>query len=225
VGVIDMIGIKDTPVREMLHAAAAFVPRPVLLIALVVVSEDVVGMFIGDLIDAWNIAADLSAERHILWFDKPFERVLSWAPPMYDDLWTAAKAMYKLEPVVADGGEIIVYAPHLDVVSPVHGEYIYQIGYHVLPYFLEQWDKFENYPLGVLAHSTHLRGAGRYENDIEMPRIGVTLASQIPQADCERLALGYKNPDGIDVNQWKGREDEGVLFVPKAGEMLYRLKR
>ena len=59
-------------------------------------------MFIGDLVSAWNAAADLSKERHILWFDKPFERVLSWAPLMYDDLWTAAKAMYKLEPVVAD---------------------------------------------------------------------------------------------------------------------------
>ena len=207
VGVMDMIGIKDTPVREMLHAAAAFVPRPVLLIALVVVGEDLAGMFIGDLVSAWNAAADLSKERHILWFDKPFERVLSWAPPMYDDLWTAAKAMYKLEPVVADGGEVIVYAPHLEVVSPVHGKYIYQIGYHVLPYFLEQWDKFENYPLGVLAHSTHLRGAGRYKNGIEMPRIDVTLASQIPQADCERLALGYRNPEEIDVNQWKDRED------------------
>lgn len=224
VGVMDMIGIKDTPVREMLHTAAAFVPVPVLLIGMVVVGEDIAGMFIGDLIAAWNAAADLSAERHILWFDEPFTQVLSWAPPMYDDLWTAAKAMYKLEPVTADGGEILVYAPHLKVVSPVHGKYIYQIGYHVLPYFLKQWDAFKDYPLGVLAHSTHLRGAGRYENGVEMPRIAVTLASQIPQADCKQLALGYKNPDNIDIDQWKNREDDGVLFVPKAGEMLYRLK-
>ena len=89
---------------------------------------------------------------------------------MYDELWTAGKAMYKLEPALAEGGELIIYAPHLDVVSHVHGKYIYEIGYHVLPYFLEQWDKFKHIPLGVLAHSTHVRGDGRFQNNIEYPR-------------------------------------------------------
>ena len=78
--------------------------------------------------------------------------------------------------------------------------------------------------MGVLAHGTHLRGSGTYENGEEQARIRVTLASQISEADCERLNLGYLDPDSIDVEEWKGREDEGVLLVPKAGEMLYRLK-
>ena len=42
----------------------------------------------------------------MIWVDKPFDRVLSVMPPMYDDLWTAAKGMYKTEPAVADGGEV-----------------------------------------------------------------------------------------------------------------------
>jgi nickel-dependent lactate racemase len=225
VGVIDTIGVKDTAVRRMIHAAAEHVPTPITLVSMVVVGEGLAGIFVGDHVTAWEAAADLSSQRHILWYDKPFQRVLSWAPSMYDELWTAGKAMYKLDPVVADGGQVIIYAPHLDVVSHVHGKYIYEIGYHVLEYFLKQWDKFKHIPLGVLAHSTHVRGAGRYENGIEYPRVDVTLATKLPPEDCAQLALGYQDPASIDLNAWKDREDEGILFVPKAGEMLYRVRK
>jgi nickel-dependent lactate racemase len=223
-GVRGTIGIKDTPVRAMIHAAAEHLPTPSTLIALVVVGKGLAGMFIGDHLSAWSAAADLSSERHIIWVDKPFQRVLSCAPPMYDELWTGGKAMYKLEPALAEGGDLIIYAPHLDVVSHVHGNYIYEIGYHVLPYFLEQWDRFKHIPLGVLAHSTHVRGDGRFQNGVEYPRANVTLASQLSPKDCQQLALGYQNPDEIDVAEWANREDEGILYVPKAGEMLYRVK-
>ena len=223
-GVRGTIGIKDTPVRAMIHAAAEHMPTPSTLIAVVVVGKGLAGMFIGDHLSAWSAAADLSSERHIIWVDKPFKRVLSCAPPMYDELWTGGKAMYKLEPALAEGGELIIYAPHLDVVSHVHGKYIYEIGYHVLPYFLNQWDTFKHIPLGVLAHSTHVRGDGRYENNTEYPRANVTLATRLSPEDCDQLALGYQNPDEIDVSEWENREDEGILYVPKAGEMLYRVK-
>ncbi len=223
-GVRGTIGIKETPVRDMIHAAAEKVPTPVTLIALVVVGQGLAGVFIGDHLTAWSAAADLSSQRHIIWVDKPFRRVLSQAPPMYDELWTGGKAMYKLEPALAEGGELIIYAPHLDVVSHVHGKYIYEIGYHVLPYFLAQWDKFKHIPLGVLAHSTHVRGDGRFQNGIEYPRATVKLATKLSPEDCAQLALGYVNPDEIDVAAWKDREDEGILYVPKAGEMLYRVK-
>jgi nickel-dependent lactate racemase len=182
------------------------------------------GLFIGDHISAWNEAAQLSAQRHIRWCETPFQRVLSCAPSMYDELWTGAKAMYKLEPAVALGGEVVIYAPHLDGVSHVHGKYIYEVGYHILPYFLNDWNRFRNIPLGVLAHSTHLRGSGVMDNGIEKPNVRVTLASKIAADDCERLNLGYLDPAKINVDEWKDREAEGVLYVPKAGEILYRLK-
>lgn len=223
-GVRGTIGIKETPVRDMIHAAAAHLSTPSTLISLVAVGQELAGMFIGDYLSAWGAAADLSSERHIIWVDEPFQRVLSCAPPMYDELWTAGKAMYKLEPALATGGELIIYAPHLDVVSHTHGKYIYEVGYHVLPYFLQQWERFKHIPLGVLAHSTHVRGDGRYEDGIEYPRVNVTLATQLPPEDCAQLALGNHNPDEIDVAEWQGREDEGILYVPKAGEMLYRVR-
>ena len=223
--ILNTIGIADTPVRAVINAAADLVATPVTLISMVVVQDGLAGIFIGDHLSAWQAAADLSSERHIIWVDKPYQRALSATPPMYDELWTGAKAMYKLEPAIADGGEVIVYAPHLDTVSHVHGKYIYEAGYHVRDYYLKQWDKFRHIPLGVLAHGTHLRGSGVFENGVEKARITVTLSSRISPEDCQKLALGYLNPDTVAVAEWQNREDEGILFVPKAGEMLYRWKR
>ena len=226
-GVVGTIGIKDTPVRTMIHAAASRLNTPVTLAALVVQGHGLSGLFVGDYLSAWNEAAELSAERHIKWCEKPFQRVLSCAPPMYDELWTGAKAMYKLEPAVAIGGEVVIYAPHLDVVSHVHGKYIYEVGYHILPYLLNDWERFKNIPLGVLAHSTHVRGSGVMDakRGIEKPNVRVTLSSQISAEDCTRLNLGYLDPASINVGDWQDREDEGILYVPKAGEILYRLKK
>jgi nickel-dependent lactate racemase len=223
-GVVSTIGVKDTPVRAMIHAAASLLQTPVTLVALVVEGHELTGLFIGDYLSAWSEAADLSAQRHIRWVETPFQRVLSCAPPMYNELWTGAKAMYKLEPAVAVGGEVVIYAPHLETVSHVHGKYIYQVGYHILPYFLSDWDRFKNIPLGVLAHSTHLRGSGVMENGIEKPNVKVTLASKISAEDCARLNLGYRDPSKVNPEEWKDREGEGLLYVPKAGEILYRVK-
>jgi nickel-dependent lactate racemase len=222
-GVVGTIGIKKTPVREMVHAAAQRLKTPVTLVALVVEEHDLSGVFIGDTLEAWSAAADLSSQRHIRWCARPFRRVLSCAPAMYDELWTAGKAMYKLEPVVAMGGEVVIYAPHLKVVSYAHGKYIYEVGYHILPYFLNDWARFKHVPLGVLAHSTHVRGAGTLDDlGIEQPNVRVTLASKISPEDCARLNLGYLDPTTINLADWQNREDEGILYVPKAGEALYR---
>ena len=221
-GVVGTIGIKNTPVRAMIQAAARRLAIPVTLAALLVEGHDLAGLVVGDLVDAWSTAADLSSQRHIHWVDKPFQRVLSCAPAMYDELWTAAKAMYKLEPAVAVGGEVIIYAPHMDVISHVHGKYIYEVGYHTLPYFLADWERYKHIPLGVLAHSTHVRGSGVMENGVEKPNVKVTLASKVPAEDCARLNLGYLDPASIDPGDWQNREREGILYVPRAGEILYR---
>ena len=223
-GVVGTIGIKDTPVRAMIHSAVERLKTPLTLIALVVDNHELSGVFIGDYLSAWSEAADLSAQHHIRWCERPFQRILSCAPPMYDELWTGAKAMYKLEPAVALGGEVVIYAPHLDVISHVHGKYIYEIGYHILPYFLNDWERFKHVPLGVLAHSTHLRGSGIMENGVEKPNVRVTLASKISAEDCRRLNLGYLDPSTINIEGWKNRETEGVLYVPKAGEFLFRIR-
>ena len=221
-----IIGNKWTPVRKVVDRAGAMVTVSKVCFCMVVApNKDLVGLFAGTPESAWDKASDLSRAVHITCKDKPFQMILSCAPPMYEELWTAGKCMYKLEPVLADGGELIIYAPHLKEISIAHGRHIEAIGYHCRDYFLKQWDRFKGVPWGVLAHSTHVRGIGTYENGIEACRARVTLASQIPPEKCRQINLGYRDPKHIRIEDFANREDEGVLLVPKAGEMLYQLTR
>ena len=220
----EIIGAKYTPVRAVIDRASSFIELPKLCFCSVVLGDDLAGLYIGQPEQAWSEAADLSAQIHIQWVDKRYSQVLSVMPELYDDIWTAAKGMYKMEPVIADGGEVIIYAPHISEISYTHGRVLDEVGYHVRDYFVKQWDVFKDKPWGVLAHSTHLRGIGSYENGVEKPRIQVTLATQIPPERCALVGLGYRDPTSINPSDWADREDEGILLVPHAGEMLYRLR-
>jgi len=220
-----IIGSKWTPVRKVVDRAGALVNVEKRCFAMVVAPDkSLAGLFFGTPEAAWDAASELSKQVHITYVDRPFKTVLSCAPPMYDELWVAGKCMYKLEPVVADGGELIIYAPHVHEVSVTHGRLIEEVGYHCRDYFLTQWDKFKHYPWGVLAHSTHVRGIGKMVNGVEQCRVQVTLATGIPEATCRKINLGYRDPKTIRAEDFANRESEGVLLVPKAGEMLYRLK-
>jgi lactate racemase len=219
-----IIGNKRTPVRAVLDKAAEFLAMQRLCFALVVRGDDLAGLYFGTPEEAWDKAADLSTQIHIKYCERPYKTVLSCAPRMYDDIWTGGKCMYKLEPVVADGGELIIYAPHISEVSVSHGAVIREVGYHTRDYFLKQWDKFKHHPWGVLAHSTHVRGIGSYENGVERCRVRVTLATGIPEAVCRSINLGYRDPATIRVQDFQNREHEGILYVKKAGETLYKLQ-
>jgi len=218
------IGIKDTAVRRLIHRSAAMVPKPITCIAFVVRGAELNGLWVGGYEDAWSEAADMSAELEIIRVPHGFRRVLSMPSPIYDDLWTAAKSMYKTEPAIADGGEVVIFAPHLTEISYTHGGLIDEVGYHVLEYFTKQPERFASIPGMIKAHSTHVKGAGTYDASSrrEEPRIQVTLATGIPEQRCRRVSLGYRDPREIDVNEWKDRESEGILVVPNAGEVLYR---
>ncbi len=223
----EIIGAGYTPVRAVIDRAASMVPVATACFALVVTQAGLAGLYFGSAREAWERASALSAQRHIVWLDAPVREVLSVMPEMYADVWTAGKGMYKIEPVVADGGEVIIYAPHIREVSYTHGRLIDEIGYHCRDYFLAQPERFARYPGGVLAHSTHVKGQGTYDvaSGIERPRVTVTLATGISPERCRRINLGYRDPATIDVAAWQRREHEGLLVVPRAGEMLYRLKR
>jgi nickel-dependent lactate racemase len=220
----EIIGVADTPVRRLIDRAASFIPTPRLCVALVMYGTSLHGLFVGTMAEAWQAAAALSAELNVVWVERAYERALSVIPAMYGDLWTAAKGMYKVEPAIADGGEVVIFAPHITEVSYVHGKHIEEVGYHVRDYFVARWDRFRHVPWGVLAHSTHLRGAGTFVGGVERPRIRVTLATGIPRERCERIGLGYMDPRTVEPEAWAGREHDGVLLVPRAGEVLYKVK-
>jgi len=222
----EVIGSGYTPVRAVIDRAASMVKVPTSCFGLVVTALGTAGLYFGDARAVWEKASALSSQRHIVWLDRPMKTVLSVMPSMYADIWTAGKGMYKIEPAVADGGEVIIYAPHIREVSVTHGRILEEVGYHCRDYFTAQPERFAKYPGGVLAHSTHVKGMGKYDKatGVETPRVTVTLATGISEERCRRINLGYRDPASIDIAAWQGREAEGILVVPRAGEMLYRLK-
>jgi nickel-dependent lactate racemase len=204
--------------------AGAMVRVEKLCFCLVAEGQGLAGLYAGTPLGAWDAASDLSRQLHIVYKERAYHTILSCAAPIYDELWTGGKAMYKLEPVLADGGELIIYAPHITEVCVAHGKTLLQVGYHCRDYFLKQWEQFKHHPWGVLAHSTHVYGLGTYENGVEQGRARVTLATGIPPQICQRINLGYRDPKSVRPEDYAQREQEGVLLVPKAGEMLYQLK-
>jgi nickel-dependent lactate racemase len=220
-----IIGIKDTPVRRIIDRARAEIAVPVHCLAMVVNGDSkLCGFYVGDVRESWSEAADLSSKVHIVTKRRSFGVVLGRAPAMYDEIWTAGKVMYKLEQVVADQGTLIIYAPHVREISRTWGKYIERIGYHTRDYFLSRMDQFKGVPRGVLAHLTHVKGTGTWEGGLERPDVNVVLATSIPEEKCLRVNLGYMDPRTIQLSDYMNKEDQGVLFVDHAGEILHRLE-
>ncbi len=221
----EMIGTRGiTPVRALINEAATLIPAERLALCVVVASgtDTLHAASFGTPEDAWSACAAISAETHVTYCDTPVRRVLSIMPTKYEDIWTAAKGFYKLEPIVADGGEVIIYAPHITEVSVMHPQ-ITEIGYHCRDYFLGQWDRFKAVPWGDLAHSTHLRGQGTWDpEDGERNRVTVTLATGIPREVVEAVNLRYLDPAEVDVAAYAA--DPDTFVEPHAGEVLYRLR-
>lgn len=220
----EIIGtLGTTPVRALIDEAAALVPGDRL--ALCVVTNHQGGLdavAFGDAVSAWRAAAEVAAETHVTYLDEPVTRVLSILPERYADMWTGAKGFYKVEPVVSDGGQVVIYAPHISQISELHPR-IAEIGYHCRDYFLKQWDRFSPVPWGDLAHSTHLRGAGTYHPSTgETNRVTVTLATSIPEAEVRAVNLDHLDLAEVDVDVWAA--DPDTLVVHGAGEHLFRLR-
>ncbi len=216
-------GTIHTPVRSIVDHCVDMIDKPKFAFCLVNSREGLHGMFAGMPEAAYAPAAEFSSTIHIKECRRTFKTVLSICPKMYDELWVGAKCMYKLEPVVEQGGTLIIYAPHIKEVSVMHGHIIKEIGYHTLSYFTAQMEKFKHIPGGVLAHSTHVKGTGTYVDGIETPDTNVILATGIPESVCKQINLGYIDPDTINITDYENREEDGILVVPHAGEQLHKI--
>ncbi len=221
-----VIGAGYTPVRAVLDRAAAMIPLQKHALCFVLDKGGVFGIFSGSPENAWESASVLSGEKHIIRTGRRYPKVIAVMPEMYQDLWVGGKGMYKLEPVVEDGGELIIYAPHIKEISTTHGQFLRQIGYHVCGYFQANWEDFKQFPWSVLAHSTHVSGLGTYdvETGQEHPRIRVTLATGISETVCQSINLHYRDPASLDPEQLAAERSKEVLVVEDAGEVLYRVK-
>jgi len=223
-GNLRSIGRLRTPARDVIHAAAALVPVRTSAICTVIAADEIDAIFVGDVLAAWEQAARHSQRVHVARKPRPFRSVLACAPRMYDDLWTGVKSIYKCEPVVADGGELIVYAPHITSLSVTPEPLLLRHGYHCIEYFLRNRQETGDVPRMIRGVASYVYGAGSYDGSVETPRIRVMLATGIPRATCAKVGLGYVDPATIVADEWRDREEDGVLLVEHAGETLFLLE-
>jgi nickel-dependent lactate racemase len=221
-----VIGRVETPTRRMIEAAAAFVPAEVISFTSVN-TRDANGLkthalFAGEINETLRCAAAVSAEVHIKYTGRRYARVLALLDEHYDELWVGGKASYKLGSVIEEGGELIIYAPHLNNISATHGSLIEKYGYAPLETVREMVEYSDELRanLCVAAHLAHVSyGSSLNQHGQVTPRYRIALASAVPEEVCRRVKLGFIDYSTIRRDDYE--KDPNTLVVENAGRDLY----
>ncbi|HLM55444.1 MAG TPA: lactate racemase domain-containing protein [Pyrinomonadaceae bacterium] len=223
----NVIGRVETPTRHMIEAAADFVPARVISINSVVTRGDdeklrTHALFCGDVRGAFRQAAEVSRRVHIKYTGRKYRRVVALLDEHYDELWVGGKASYKLGGIIEEGGELVIYAPHLRAISDTHGLLIEKYGYAPLDRVREMVALSTELQanLAVAAHLAHVSYAGsRDAAGSVVPRYKITMASALDEATCRRVNLGFL--DHRDFRREDYDSDPDTLVVERAGRDLY----
>jgi len=226
-GIENVIGRVETPTRHMIEAAADFVAAQIITLNSVNTrAEDnrlrTHALFAGDFRGAFRRAAEVSREVHIKYTGRKYQRVVALLDEHYDELWVGGKASYKLGGIIEEGGELIIYAPHLRSISETHGRLIEKYGYAPLDRVREMvalsTELRDN--LAVAAHLAHVSYAGqRDEMGRIIPRYQITMASALDEATCRRVHLGFMDHRLFRREDYEN--DPDTLVVERAGRDLY----
>ena len=226
-GIENTIGQVETPTRKLIEAAAELIPARIISLNSVVSRDDAGrlvthALFTGEIREAFRRAADVSREIHIRYLERKYKRVIAVLDKHYDELWVGGKASYKLGAIVEDGGELIIYAPHLTKLSETHGALIEKYGYAPLEVVRDMLGVSEELRenLCIAAHLAHVAYAGRVDADGKIvPRYRITMATGLDEETCRRVNLGY-----LDHRTFEPAPDPDTLIVNDAGRDLYKIR-
>jgi len=225
-GIENIIGRVDTPTRRLIEAATDLVPARIISLNTVVSRNDgelvTYALFAGDIRDAFRRATEVSRRVHIRYTERKYKRVVALLDPHYDELWVGGKASYKLGAIIEEGGELIIYAPHLTKLSETHGALIEKYGYAPLESVRDMLgvsqELREN--LCIAAHLAHVAYAGRLDDEGKIvPRYKITMATGLDEGTCRRVNLGYLDYRSFHYEAL--RSDPDTLIVADAGRDLY----
>ena len=225
-GIENIIGQVDTPTRRLIEAATELIDAQIISLNTVVSREAngelvTYALFAGEIREAFRRATEVSRQVHIRYTGRKYKKVIALLDPHYDELWVGGKASYKLGAIIEEGGELIIYAPHLTKLSETHGALIEKYGYAPLESVRDMLgvsqELREN--LCIAAHLAHVAYAGRVDAEGRIvPRYRITMASGLDEETCRRVNLGY-----IDHRSFKIEADNDTLIVENAGRDLYQV--
>jgi lactate racemase len=225
-GIENIIGRVETPTRRLIEAATELISARIISLNTVVSREAngelvTYALFAGEIRDAFRRAAEVSRQVHIRYTGRKYKKVIALLDPHYDELWVGGKASYKLGAIIKEGGELIIYAPHLTKLSETHGTLIEKYGYAPLESVRDMLgvspELREN--LCIAAHLAHVTYAGRLDAEGRIvPRYRITMASGLDEETCRRVNLGY-----LDYRSFDFEADDDTLIVENAGRDLYQV--
>jgi nickel-dependent lactate racemase len=228
-GIENIIGQVDTPTRRLIEAATDLIEARIISLNTVVsrnAGDELItyALFAGDIREAFRRAAQVSRRVHIRYTGRKYKRVVALLDPHYDELWVGGKASYKLGAIIEEGGELIIYAPHLTKLSETHGALIEKYGYAPLESVRDMLgvsqELREN--LCIAAHLAHVAYAGRLDHEGKVvPRYNITMATGLDEATCRRVNLGYRDHRTLDYEAMS--KDPDTLVVKDAGRDLYQV--
>ena len=227
-GIENIIGEVETPTRKLIEAASDLIASRVISLNSVV-SRGADGrlvthaLFAGEIREAFRRAAEVSRQVHVRYTGRKYQTVVALLDPHYDEMWVGGKASYKLGAIIEDGGELIIYAPHLTKLSETHGALIEKYGYAPLESVRDMLgvsqELREN--LCIAAHLAHVAYAGRKdEHGRIVPRYRITMATGLDEETCRRVNLGYLDHRTLNLELLSGEPD--TLIVKDAGRDLYK---
>ena len=220
-GMERMMGRADTPVRKVLnYASEHFAKDMPIVYVLTVVSADkdgqtVRGLFIGDDVECFTRAAELSLKVNFQMLDKPLKKVVVYLEPEeFKSTWLGNKSIYRTRMAMADGGELIVLAPGLKEfgedaeIDRLIRKYGYVGTEKVLKLVETQQELRDN--LSAAAHLIHGSSEGRFRitycpghitrDEIESVNFGYAdLAEMMQVYDPTKLKDGFNIVNGEEV--------------------------
>lgn len=226
-GMERIMGVADTPLRKILNYAQDHYCKdwPLVYVLTVVGAKPggglaIRGLFIGDDVECFHRASELSVQVNFTVLDKPVDKFVVYLDETkFHSTWLGNKAIYRTRMAIADGGELVVLAPGVDTFGEDRqiDRLIYKYGYRSTPEVMQLVDQNEDLRqnLGAAAHLIHGTSEGRFRitycpghlSREEIEAVGYEygdVKQQLERYNPARLEPGLNVVDG-----------EEVYFVPK----------
>jgi nickel-dependent lactate racemase len=221
-GMERIMGRADNPVRNVLNYASNHFLRqlPIVYVLTVVgLAADgtlaVRGLFIGDDIECFHRAAELSLKVNFEILHTPLTKAVVYLDPHeFHSTWLGNKAVYRTRMALADGAELIILAPGVNTFGEDKAidALIRKYGYRGTPATLEAVNSNQDLAndLSAAAHLIHASSESRFKitwcpghlTKKEVEGVGFAygdLKSMSARYDPQKLNHGFNRVDGEDV--------------------------
>jgi nickel-dependent lactate racemase len=221
-GMERIMGRAINPVRNVLnYAADHFLKQiPIVYVLTVVGSradggQAVRGLYVGDDVECFLRAAELSLKVNFQMVDKPIQKAVVYLDPSeFDSTWLGNKAIYRTRMALADNAELIILAPGVKQFGEdrtIDG-LIRKYGYHGTPATLKAVEANADLSndLSAAAHLIHGSSEGRFKitwcpghlTKEEVEGVGFNygdLNAMLTRYDPHKLHLGTNQVEGEEI--------------------------